>query len=112
MFQYYAWIDDEGMESHPKRITILKDVNDDDDLVISSSGVVFEVNERGKLFYRALRDIVRRTYRHNFHLKYKNQSIDSKNQVIRTLQEVFPEPWPDTYETCNTKKESYKMYYY
>jgi hypothetical protein len=31
---------------------ILKDVNDDDDLVISSSGVVLEVNERGKLFYK------------------------------------------------------------
>jgi hypothetical protein len=38
----------------------MKDVNDDD-LVLSSSGVVLEVNERGKLFYKTLRDIVERT---------------------------------------------------
>jgi hypothetical protein len=55
--------------------------------------VVLEVNERGKLFYRSLRDIVERTYRCTFHLQYKNQSSDSKNQVIHKLQEVFPEPW-------------------
>jgi hypothetical protein len=60
------------MESHPKRITILKDVNDDDDLVIHSYGVVVEINERGKLFYGFLRDIVERKYRRNFHLQYKN----------------------------------------
>jgi hypothetical protein len=77
------------MESRPKRTKILKDVNDDGNLVIGSSGVVLEVNERGKLFYRSLRDIVEITYRHNFHLQYKNQSNDSKNQVIRTLQEMF-----------------------
>jgi hypothetical protein len=50
------------MGSHPKRTKMVKDVNDDDGLVISSSGVVLEVNERGKLFYKALRDIVERTY--------------------------------------------------
>jgi hypothetical protein len=70
----------------------MKDVNDDD-LVLSSSRVVLEVNERGKLFYRTLRDIVERTYRHTFHLQYKNQSNDSKNQVIHKLHEAFPEKW-------------------
>jgi hypothetical protein len=77
------------MECHPKRTKFLKDVKDDDNLVISSTGVVLEVNERGKLFYKTLRDIVERTYRHTFHLQYKNQSNDSKNQVIHKLQEEF-----------------------
>ena len=38
------------MKSHPKRKKIVKDVNDNDGLVISSSRVVLEVNERGKCF--------------------------------------------------------------
>jgi len=38
------------MESRPKRKKKFNDVNDYDGLVISSSGVVLEVNERGKLF--------------------------------------------------------------
>jgi hypothetical protein len=38
----------------------MKDVSDDD-LVLSSSGVMLEVDERGKLFYKTLRDIVERT---------------------------------------------------
>jgi hypothetical protein len=67
------------MEYLPKRTKIAKDVNDDDGLVIISSGVVVKVNERCKLFYRALRDIVERTYRRNFDLQCKNQSSDSKN---------------------------------
>jgi hypothetical protein len=46
------------MESHPKRTKIVKDVNDDDNLVISSSGVMLEFIERGNFFNRALRDIV------------------------------------------------------
>jgi hypothetical protein len=46
------------MESRPKKTNILKDINDDDGSVISSSRVVLEVNERGKLFFRALMDIV------------------------------------------------------
>jgi len=59
-----------------------------------------------------------RTYRRNFHLQYKNQSSDSKNQVIRTLQEVFFQPWSmrpmrlAIAKTYNNKKESYKRYYY
>jgi hypothetical protein len=64
----------------------MKDVKDDDNLVISSNGVVLEVNERGKLFYKTLRDIVERMYRRTFHLQYKNQLNDSKNQVIDKLQ--------------------------
>jgi hypothetical protein len=36
------------MESHYKRTKIVKDVNDDDDLVISSFGAVLKVSEREK----------------------------------------------------------------
>jgi hypothetical protein len=102
------------MESRPKRKKIVKDVNDDDDLVISSFGVVFDVNVRIKLFYIALRYIVERTYRCNFHLQYKNQSNDFKNQVICTLQEAFSESWSmrpmrlAIEKTYNNKKESIK----
>ena len=72
----------------------MKDVNYDDDmLVLSSSGEVLQVNERGKCFYNTMRDIVERTYRRTFHLQYKNLSNDSKNQVIKKLQQVFSEQW-------------------
>jgi hypothetical protein len=77
--------DSEGMKSHPKRRTSLKDVNDYGVSVIISFGLELEFNERGKLFYVTFRDIVERTYRLTFHLQYKNQSNDSKNQVICTL---------------------------
>jgi hypothetical protein len=71
----------------------MKDVNDDE-LVLSSSRVVLEVNEGGgKNFYKTMRDIVERMYRHSFHLQYKNQSNDSKNQVIHKLQQAFLEQW-------------------
>ena len=63
----------------------MKDVNDDDTLVHTSSGEVLQVNERGKCFYNTMRDTVERTYRHTFHLQYKNQSSDSKNQIIQKL---------------------------
>ena len=68
----------------------MKNVNDDE-LVISSTGVVLEDKERGNRFYKSLRDIVKRMYRHIFHLQYKRQSNDSKNWVISKLQEVFME---------------------
>ena len=72
----------------------MKDVNyDDDTLVLSSSGEGLQVNERGKCFYNTVRDIVEGTYRHNFHLQYKNQSSDSKNHVIQKLHEAFLEQW-------------------
>jgi hypothetical protein len=71
----------------------LKDVKDDYNLVINSTGVLLEVNERGKLFYKTFRDIVERTYRHTFHSHYKNQSNKFKNQVIHKLQEEFLEQW-------------------
>jgi hypothetical protein len=51
-----------GMQSRPKSTKIVKDVNDDNGLVISSSRVVLEVNERGKMFYRALRAILEKPY--------------------------------------------------
>jgi hypothetical protein len=92
------------MESHPTRKKNVKDVNDDDDLVISSYGVVLEDNEKGKLFYRSLSDIVEGMYRLIIHLQYKNQSSDSKNRVIHTLQESFSEPWSMRPMRLATKK--------
>ena len=32
-------------------------------------------------------------YIHYFHLQYKNQFNDSKNQILSKLQEEFPENW-------------------
>jgi hypothetical protein len=62
-------------------------------LVLGSFGVVLEVNERGKLFYKTLRDIMEIMYRHTFHLQYKNQSKDSRNKVIHKPHELFMEQW-------------------
>jgi hypothetical protein len=47
----------------------------------------------GGNFYKTMRNIVELTYTRTFHLQYKNQSNDSKNQVISKLQEAFPEQW-------------------
>jgi hypothetical protein len=75
---------------------------------------VLEVNERGKNFYKTMRDIVEQTYRHTFHLQYINQSNDSKNQVISKLQEAFPEKWSmrpvklAIAKTYNNNKKSFK----
>jgi hypothetical protein len=75
---------------------------------------VLEVNERGKNFYKTMRDIVEQTYRHTFHLQYINQSNDSKNQVISKLHEAFPEQWSmrpvrlAIEKTYNNKKKSFK----
>ena len=71
------------------RKKIMENANDDQ-LVLSSSGVVLEVSRRDKEFYNTMRDIVERMYNHTFHLQYKNQSNDSKNQIICKLQEAFP----------------------
>jgi hypothetical protein len=85
--------ENKGGKGHPKKIKIMKDVNDDklvlsssrvvlkfnkkiktmnyvndDELVLSSSRVVLKVNEREKLFYKTMRDIGERTYRRFFHL--------------------------------------------
>jgi hypothetical protein len=70
------------------------------------------------MFNKALRDIVERTCRRHFHLQYKNQSSDSKNQVIHIPQIAFLEPWSMRLvrlaiaKIYINKKESYKMYYY
>jgi hypothetical protein len=91
----------------------MKYVNDDDILVPSSSRVVLEVNERDNFFYRTLRDIVERTYRHTFHLQYKNKSNDSKDKVIHKLREEFLEKWSmrpmmlAKEKIYNNKKESF-----
>ena len=71
---------------------MIEDVNDDE-LVLSSSRVVLEINQRGEFFNRTMRDIVEQTYRRIFHLQYRNQSNDSKNRVIFKLREAFPEQW-------------------
>ena len=52
------------MECRRKKIKIIKDVNDDDTLVLSSSEELLEVNNRGDFFYKTMRNIVERTYRH------------------------------------------------
>ena len=86
----------------------------ENELLLSSSGVVLEVNERGKNFYKSLRDLVERMYRRFFHLQYKNQSSDSKNQILSKLQEEFPENWSMRHvrlliaKTDNNKKEGMK----
>ena len=101
------------MEFRPKKIKIIEDVNDDE-LVLSSFGVVLKVSERGENFYKTMRDIVEQTYRRTFHLEYINQSNDSKNQVIYKLHEVFAEKWSmrpvrlAIAKTYNNKKESFK----
>jgi hypothetical protein len=94
----------------------MKDVNDDE-LVLSSSRVVLEVNDKGKIFYKTMRDIVERTYICSFHLQYKNQSNESKNQVIFKLQQAFLEQWSmrpmrlAIEKSYNNKKKSFKKYY-
>jgi hypothetical protein len=86
----------------------------DDKLVLSSSGVVLEVNERRENFYKTMMDIVEQTYRHNFHLQYKNQSNNSRNQVASKLHEAFPEKWSmrpvriTIEKTYNNKKKTFK----
>jgi hypothetical protein len=92
---------------------MIEDVNDDE-LVLSSSGVVLEVNERGENVYKTMMDIVERTYKRTFHLQYRNQYNDSKNQVISKLHEVLLEKWSmrpvilAIEKTYNNKKESFK----
>ena len=83
----------------------MEDANDDK-LVLSSSGVVLEVNERGKRFYKTMRGIVDRMYRHSFHLWYKAQSNESKNYVIFKLRQPFWEHMSmrdARLHTCNNK---------
>ena len=50
------------------KIKIMKDLNDDDMLFLSSSEEVLQVNKRGKCFYNTMRDTVERTYKRTFHL--------------------------------------------
>ena len=73
-----------------------------------------QVNERGKNFYKSLRDLLERMYRRSFHLQYKKQSNDSKNQILSKLQEEFPENWSMRHvklliaKMSNNKKEGMK----
>ena len=84
------------------------------EFLLSSSGVVLEVNERGKTFYKSLRDLVEQIYKRSFHLQYKNQSNDSKNQILSKLQEEFPDNWSMRHvillieKMHNNKKEGMK----
>ena len=76
--------------------------------------MVLGVNERGENFYKTLRDLVEWMYRWSFHLQYKNQNNDSKNQILSKLQEKFPENWSMRHgiiliaKTYNNKKEGMK----
>ena len=91
----------------------MEDANDDQ-LVLNSFGVLMEINRMCKEFYNTLRDIVERTCRRTFHLRYINQSNDSKNQIICNLEEAFPKKWPmrpvkfAIAKTYNNTKESLK----
>ena len=67
MFECCVRNDNEETKCLLKKIKIMKDVNDDDMLVFSSSRDVLQVNERGKCFYNTMRDMVERTYRRTFH---------------------------------------------
>ena len=73
-----------------KRKKKKNDVNDDE-LVLSSIGMVLEVNDIGKIFYNTMRDILEIAYMCSFHLLYKNQFNKSKKQVTFKLQQVFVE---------------------
>jgi hypothetical protein len=58
----------------------MKDVNDNE-LVLISFGVVLEVNDKGGDFHKSMMDIEDITYiRHSFHLQYKNKYNESKNK--------------------------------
>ena len=75
------------------RKKIMDDLNDAE-LVLSSSRVVLEVNEKGIFYiYKSMRDIAKIMYRRTFNLHYRNQSNESKNQVISKLHEAFPDQW-------------------
>ena len=86
----------------------------ENEFLVSSSRVVLEVNERGKNFYKSLSDLVEWMYRRSFHLQYKNQYKDSKNQILSKLQEEFLENWSMIHvrllkaKTYNNKKEGMK----
>ena len=62
-------------------------------LVLTSAGEFLQVNQRGKYFYKTLRNIMKRRYRRTHHLQYRNQSIESKNRVIYKLHQAIPEQW-------------------
>lgn len=55
-------------ECHLKKRKIIEHVNDDE-LVLSSSGVVLEVNERGNYFYNIMKYLLEQMYKHTFHLQ-------------------------------------------
>ena len=76
--------------------------------------MVLEVNRRGKEFYNTVRVVVERTYKHTFHSEYRNQSNDSKNQIICKLQEALRDKWSmrpvriGIEKTYNNKKNHWK----
>ena len=74
----FYWDQCKGKERSSKKRIIIEHVNENE-LVLTSSRVVLDVNERGIFFYITLRDLVEQKYKCSFHLQYKNQSDDSKN---------------------------------
>ena len=67
-----------------RKLNKIKHANENE-LLLSSSGVVLEVNKRRKKFYKTLSNLVEQMYRRSFHLQYKNQSKYSKNQILSKL---------------------------
>ena len=76
-YQYFCYSKKECCSKKTKKVQHANE--NENELRLNSSGVVLEVNERGKNFYKNFRDLVERMYRCSFHLQYKNQSNDSKN---------------------------------
>ena len=60
--------------------------------------MVLEVNERGKNFYKNLRDLVEQMYKRSFHLQ------DSRNKILFKLQDEFPENWSMRHVTLLIEK--------
>ena len=53
----YERADNEGTKGHPKKIKIMKDVNGDE-LELSLLIVVMEIDERVKIFYKTMKNIM------------------------------------------------------
>ena len=57
----------EGTKGRPRKIKNRKNVNNNE-LIICSSRVVLEVDEKGNFFYETMMDAIEIIYIHSFHL--------------------------------------------
>jgi hypothetical protein len=67
----------------------MKDVNDDDMLVLSSFEEVLQVNEKEKYFYNTMRNIVERTYRRTLHFNTKINPMTPKTRLYKNYMKHF-----------------------